>query len=124
MSDDLVRLVDDLFKASDEAAVAARAVTQRSARKIRDDARRLAPRTRLPHYAKSITYETTYALGGVVAEIGPEKGGQGSLGHILERGTVRTPPHAHLGPAFDMEEGNYLSALSKVLDPFRKAGPL
>lgn len=119
MSEDLARLVDDLLGASVEANLAARKATQRSAQVIRDQARRLAPRTGLPHYAKSITYETKFAAGGVTAEIGPVKGGQGSLGAILEFGTSRTPPHAHMGPAFDREVPNYLEALAKALDPLR-----
>ena len=116
---DLVELVDDLVTASAEITVDVRGVVQKSARAVRDEARRLAPKTRLPHYAKSITYETDYKPGGVVAEIGPVKGGQGSLGHILEYGTSRTPPHAHLGPALDRHAPDFLEGLAKVLDPFR-----
>ena len=90
-----------------------------SAVRVRDTARRLAPRTGLPHYANKITHEIKRGVGGFTdAEIGPERGGQGSLGHLLEFGTSRTPPHAHLGPALDREAPEFEKVIDKLLDPF------
>lgn len=85
-----------------------------SATRVRDDARRLAPRRMLPHYAETITHELRWAGTTLEAEIGPEKGGQGSLGHILEEGTARTPPHAHLGPALDLEGPRFAEDIARL----------
>jgi hypothetical protein len=100
---ELNQLAADLTKAGLTAGVKAVAVAEQSGRELRDEARRLAPRKRLPHYAETITDEVTVEPGAVVVEVGPEARGQGKLGHILERGAPATgfPPHAHLGPALD-----------------------
>ena len=119
MNRDLDQLVADLSGAGQWVAQQAVDVVDKSAQKVRDDARRLAPRTGLPHYAAAITSEITGRGATVEADIGPEKGGQGSLGHILEFGTSRTPPHAHLGPALDLNEPDYVRAIEKLLDPFQ-----
>lgn len=61
-----------------------------------------------PAYPRSIGYDTVWvgALGR--AEIGPDKDKrQGALGNILEYGTVKNPPYAHLGPALDYEGPNF-----------------
>lgn len=73
-------------------------------RGVRDDARAFAPGAHggsAKHYPKSITHEVD-ALG-LACDIGPELGGQGSLGHLFELGVPSRglPPHAHLGPALD-----------------------
>lgn len=85
-----------------------------AATRVRDDARRLAPRRMLPHYAETITHELAWAGTTLEAEIGPEKGGQGSLGHILEHGTAKTPPHAHLGPALDLEGPRFAEDMGRL----------
>lgn len=120
---DLERLAADLREAGEWTQLRAGDVVERAGERVRDDARRLAPTTGLPHYAETITAETSInrATGEVSAEIGPEKGGQGSLGHILEYGTSKTPPHAHLGPALDREAPEFAEALAKLLDPFRRS---
>ena len=122
MSSDLERLVADLRSAGEWTQLKARDLVEKAGERVRDDARRLAPRTRLPHYAAAITHEvyTERSSGVVGAEIGPEKGGQGSLGHILEYGTSRTPPHAHLGPALDREGPRFEHDLLDLLDPLRE----
>ena len=112
---DLERLVADLRGAGYRVQKQAGDLVGKAGIRVRDDARRLAPKTGLPHYAASITSEKL--LGVAAAEIGPEKGGQGSLGHILEYGTSRTPPHAHLGPALDRESGTFVRALLGIVDP-------
>ena len=116
---DLNDIVADLRGAGEWVGQRSIEVTQKAGEKVRDDARRLAPRTGLPHYGAAITSEVRRSGYTVEAEIGPEKGGQGSLGHILEFGTTRTPPHAHLGPSLDMNASDYERALSKLLDPFQ-----
>jgi hypothetical protein len=98
---DLDKLAADLTSAGVLAGVRAVSVAQRLGAQLRDDARDLAPRKDLPHYRGSITHEVIVSGGSVVAEVGPEKGGQGSLGHILEYGTATSAPHAHMEPALD-----------------------
>ena len=119
---DLERLVADLSTAGDWTQLKAEALVGDAGERLRDEARRLAPRRRLPHYARSITSEVGVerSTGIVYAEVGPEKGGQGSLGHILERGTSQTPPHAHMGPALDREAPRFSDALADILDPLRE----
>lgn len=70
-----------------------------------------------PHYPRSITYETKdRGVGkGVSAEIGPDKDRpQGALGNILEYGTVKNPPYAHLGPALDRWSPDFVEGLEKA----------
>ena len=119
MNRELDELVRDLSGAGQWLAQQVPKVVDKSAERVRDEARRLAPRTGLPHYAAAITAEVRRQGYEVVGEIGPELGGQGSLGHILEYGTSRTPPHAHMGPALDREAPRYEEALADLLDPLR-----
>lgn len=107
-------LMADFTKAGLMAGLRAAKVVEDSSRKTRDMARQLAPRTGLPHYANAITYEVTIDGLSVTGEVGPERGGQGSLAHILEFGTSRTPPHAHLGPALDYETPAFVKRLGDI----------
>lgn len=118
MSDDLNALAADLASAGLRVGLAAGKVVEHHAREVRDTARQLAPRTRLPHYAASITSEVNFGPGYVEGVVGPEKGGQGSLGHILERGSAVSPPHAHLGPALDRDGPDFMRDLADAADPF------
>lgn len=83
---------------------------------IRDDARRFAPGAhggRAKHYPKAITHELD---GPLAVEIGPEKRGQGNLGHLFEYGIESRgiPPQAHLGPALDRNEPNAIEKLGEA----------
>ena len=119
---DLERLVADLSDATDFVQQQARRVVANAGDRVRDEARALAPRRGLPHYAATITSEVVSERmsGTIAAEIGPERGGQGSLGAILEYGTSRTPPQAHLAPALDREAPRLEHDLADLLDPFRR----
>jgi len=102
---ELNRLVADLAEVP---AGAHRRVVQAvkyTAHGIRDFARgAVSGLAHAPHYPQAITYDVD-DLGeakGVTAEIGPEhERRQGSLGNILEYGTIKNPPYAHLGPGLD-----------------------
>ena len=120
MNRDLENLVSDLRGAGEWTQQRAVVVTERRAEKVRDDIRRLAPSTGLPHYAERITHEVRREGYEIVAEIGAEVGGQGSLGHILEHGTADTPPHAHHGPGLDLNEPGYVEDMADLLDPFQR----
>lgn len=110
----LNELEASLAAASRQVQMRTPGVLDGSARRVRDDARRLAPRRMLPHYANTITYQLTWAGTALEAEIGPEKGGQGSLGHILEYGSANNGPHAHHGPALDLEEPRFVEDMARL----------
>lgn len=79
----------------------ARAVMQKSALNVKNDARqRISGLWHAATYPSSIKYETISRAGSIEALIGPEIGGpQWGLGDILEYGTVNSGPHPHLMPA-------------------------
>jgi len=107
-------LVGDLAGAAVKVAGLAVVAVDASAKAVRDDARERAPRKDLPHYAATITHDVEVGPSRVSAEVGPELGGQGSLGHILEDGTATSPPHPHLQPALEAREDTFVSAVADV----------
>jgi hypothetical protein len=115
-SSDINRLAADLLSAGPQAAVAIRATTVRAAVKIRDNARQaISGLEHAPHYPQSITYDLEQRPDGVTAVIGPDKDRtQGALGNILEFGTSKNPPHAHLGPSLDREAGTWLRYVTEA----------
>ena len=117
-ADGLNEVISDFTKAGLLAGVRAEQVLSDAGRDIQETARQLAPKTGLPHYARTITHETYIDGDAVTVEVGPERGGQGSLAHILEFGTSRTPPHAHLGPALDRHAPGAVKRLADVLGEF------
>ena len=116
--DGAAEVIADFAKAGLMAGIRAEQVLADAGRDIQETARQLAPRTGLPHYAHKITHETYIEGHAVTVEVGPERGGQGSLAHILEFGTSRTPPHAHLGPALDRHAPGAVKRLGDVLGEF------
>lgn len=113
-ADGLDELIADLTTAGVRAGIRAVKAAEDAGRKVRDEARELAPRVGLPHYAETITYEVDVESGSV--EIGPETGGQGSLGHLLENGVPSngTPPHPHVLPAFDRAVPGFIAAIADI----------
>jgi hypothetical protein len=79
---------------------------------IKNDARRMAPRTQhAPHYASSITYDVTSGADWIEGEVGPVAGAtQRGLGNLLEYGGHGTAPHPHHEPALDAEEPRFYAA--------------
>jgi hypothetical protein len=93
----------------------ARAVVEKGALNVKNEARRLASGiAHAPLYPSSIGYDVLRAgaFGLVEAEIGPDKDRpQGALGNVLEYGTVNNAPLAHLGPALDREAPRFAAAM-------------
>jgi hypothetical protein len=93
----------------------ARAVVEKGALNVKDEARRLSSGiAHAPLYPLSIGYDVLRAgaFGLVEAEIGPDKDKpQGALGNVLEYGTVNNAPLAHLGPALDREGPRFAAAM-------------
>lgn len=106
----------DLRDAPQRVQKRAAASVAKGAHNIKQTAQQLAPTgPYLPQYAASISYDLgfVFASGELSAEIGPDKDRpQGALGNIVEYGTSKTPPQAHLGPAFDLEQPKFVKALS------------
>lgn len=118
----LDELGDDLRAAQDEIVKATRGVVSKGALNIKNDARRIAAgiegefggRT-IPHYPKSITYDTKVSGTIVSAEIGPDKDKlQGPLGNLLEYGSIHNVAYPHLNPSLDAEEERFVKALEDV----------
>jgi hypothetical protein len=114
-ADGIDQVIVGLSTAGLRVGVRAMDVLDESGKRIRDTARRLAPKTGLPHYAAKITHEIRVGPGWIEVEVGAERGGQGSLAPILENGTSRTPPHAHHGPALDLEAPRAVRSLAEIL---------
>lgn len=115
--DDLNQLIGDLSDAPLRAVMRAERLLDATGERIRDDARKFAPGANggpARHYPQTITYDVTFSRGSIVAEIGPEAGGQGSLGHIFEDGTATSPPQKHMGPAFDRAVPGFVEALADI----------
>lgn len=121
MSDfsELDTLAADLTAAGHLVGAKAYRLVDDTGQEIRDEARRMAPGAHggvARHYPKTISHETTVDADRVEAEIGPEKGGQGSLGHLLEDGVPSrgVPPQKHLGPALDRAVPGFLTAAADL----------
>ena len=113
----LTELVADLSAAPLAARIKARAVVQKGALNIKQDAQRLiSGLAHAPLYPASITYETKEdGVGEVVALIGPDKDRpQGALGNLLEYGSANNAPLAHLGPALDLEGPRFVKAIADL----------
>jgi hypothetical protein len=123
-TDELAEVADILAQAPGVAASAARGVVAKGALNIKNDARRRASGiAHAPTYPYTITYDTHEVVGGVWAEIGPDKqkkvgGGPhktpGNLGGVLEFGGPRSAPIPHLRPAAEAERPRFEKALEDL----------
>ena len=109
-----------LLKAAAEAVVGTRAIVQKGALNIKNEAKRNVEASapiHNAHAAQAITYDSH--MGGSTltpwAEIGYDKNKRGgSLGNILEYGSAHNPPHRDLGRAADNEEPRFLDAIEAI----------
>jgi hypothetical protein len=117
-SSDVRGLHAHIEAAGDKAPEGAHKVLKRGALNVKKGAQAaIQGIAHAPHYPRSITYDTTWSGTAGTAEIGPDKNRkQGPLGHILEYGLAQqnTAPHAHLGPALDIEGPNFERALGDL----------
>lgn len=109
-------LVAVLHGAAEDVLPEARKVTAKAALNIKNDAKkRVSGLAHAPYYPRSIGYDMAVRGTTVSAEIGPDKDRpQGPLGNILEYGTSKNPPYAHLGPALDYEGPNFERYLGQL----------
>ena len=96
------------------------AVVKKGGMNVAQDARRRVSGLRhAPAYPLSIDSEVIFERGAIAAEIGPDKDRpQGALGNILQYGTMNNPPHAHLGPALDLEAPKFTAFLIGLAAPW------
>lgn len=114
----LDQVVADLTASSVSAVPRARAVVQKGALNVKQDAQRFSSGLRhAPLYPASITYETMVKRFGIEGIIGPDKDRpQGALGNLLEYGSANNAPLAHLGPALDLEGPRFVESMGQVSD--------
>lgn len=98
---ELGTLADDFLKAALKIDPELEVILDRAGRDIQDAARENASGyPSLPHYPASITFDITHGVGTVGVEVGPDKNlPQGSLGNIIEYGSVNNPPQHNLARA-------------------------
>lgn len=117
--DGLTSLLAALEVAPLKMAAAVHASTVVAANKVKRDARqRISGRSHLPQYPYTISYDLKVTPSGIEAEIGPERGGQGSLGHLIEYGTTTSGPNPHMRPSFDAEVPVWLSHMARIAGEF------
>jgi hypothetical protein len=109
-----LKLGETLSKAPREAAK----VVERGALQIKNGARRRAGGlAHAPAYPASISYDSWMGLSGPAAEIGPDKGRrQGSLGNLIEYGSVNNAPIPHIAPAADEELPRFEKAMEDLAE--------
>lgn len=98
MTDTLAGLAADLNRAAAAIGPAIRPAVQSAAKFVKKEWIATWPWSGSGHL-KNMPSQVTYETRGTEAEIGPIKGDQGSLGHIIEFGSVNNAPHPGGGPA-------------------------
>ena len=115
MTDDLGRLIADLDALPAKAHFELRGVTDRAAKRAETQARKNASgRKHLPHYPKSIHSEMKVQGNKITGTVGVHKGGQGSLGHLIEYGSPTSGAHMDVNQAVDGETPHWLAAIARI----------
>ena len=116
MSDDFANLARDLEREATVTPEQVRTVVQVGSANIKRDWRASASGlAHAPAYPYSITYDTVEGRDSVRGEIGPDKDkAQGSLGNLLEFGSVHNEPHNDGGNALLAEEPRFVAALEDL----------
>lgn len=107
----------DLASAPAEVTRDAEAIVARSAAAIqRDWTSRWSGFASAPSLGAAVSSDVRPGfLGGITAEIGPDKGRrQGALGNLLEFGSVNNAPHPGGAPALDAEAPRFQLALQQA----------
>lgn len=106
-----------LLNAAREAPGEAKDVVKDNAQQLRGNARRNAAAAN-PVHARAVPGTINFDVegGGLSAEIGYDKRGQGNLGAILEyaNGGARNSPQRNLGRALDMQEPRFMDDLGDM----------
>lgn len=127
---DLSRLAADIGRAPSKSGRTLRQAIEVTARNIRDSAREKASGLEhAPAFPYSITYDVgvnnsllrdTFGGGGadtIMADIGPDKDRpQGSLGNLLEYGSVNNSPRGIMHGALQENEADFEKGIDKAID--------
>lgn len=112
---DLERLEQALGGMTAKAHAGVVAATKVSAERAEAQARQNASgRRHLKRYPKTITADVEVGVTEIRASVGPEKGGQGSLGHLIEYGSPTSAPHLDVHQAVDGELDAWLDSLGAL----------
>jgi hypothetical protein len=115
VADSLDRLIADLDATTSKVHFGLRAATLAAGERAAAQARRNASgRRHLPGYPATITSEPSVGMAEVSAEVGPEKRGQGNLGHIIEHGGRYSRPHMDVHQAVEEELPRWYRAIADV----------
>lgn len=120
MAQQLDALARDLLAAAGSVLAETRAVVQKGALNVKNEAQanvlKSAP-TRNAYAHQAITYDTGVSATEVDAEIGFDKERRGgALGNILEYGSRNNPPQLNLARALEAEEPRFVKAMGDVAD--------
>lgn len=112
----LAALEADFRDIDDELMPEVTKVTKRSASRVnRGWAERWSGHPDIKHLPRAITHDVTEKRHTVEAEIGPElHRTQGPLAHLIEFGTLHSPPIPGGQPALDAEEPRYVSGVERA----------
>ena len=115
---ELLELADDISDAPARTRPFARKAVEVTARNIKDEWRSGARRTGLGGYAATIDYDVTMGMSSTIeAEIGPNIGGQGSLGLVEDApGNVRSAPQHAGRNAMDNNLADFYNGLEKAVE--------
>ena len=112
----LYELIEDVREFPREEADGARKVVQQSCKRIKAEWRlRWTGYEHLPHLPNSVTYETHEEGMTFSGVVGPERRRpQGTLGPIIEFGTIHNAPIPGMMPAMDAEEPRFTKAVADI----------
>lgn len=117
MADSLESLAASLTRVAALIQPAARVVVDENAAAVQQRWRSTFPWSGSRHLrtlGASVTTERFGNLNTAGADIGPVKGGQGSLGHLIEFGSVNSGAHPGGGPAAMAQAPVFLAAMGVV----------
>jgi hypothetical protein len=102
----------DLTSVGSKVAPLARKAVEVTARHVKDDARSLMKGVKgMPHIPRSVDYDMVGSAAGIGADIGFDKGGQGSLGNIYEYGSRYFPARGPLTHALHENEADFVKGI-------------
>lgn len=112
----LVELLGDLARAQTRSVAEFAAVVNKGAVNVKREWRqRWSGIGHAPALPAAVTYDVSYGLGRIEAEIGPDKDRrQGALGNVIEFGTVNNAPIPGGLPALDAEAPRFERALGDI----------
>lgn len=106
------QLSADLTSAGSKIAPFARQAVEVTARHVKDDAKdNMRGVKYMPHIPAAVDYDMVGSAAGIGADIGFNKGGQGSLGNIYEYGSRYFPARGPLTHALHENEADFVKGI-------------